>query len=320
MDVTDLNDIRIFTVVGQEGTLTSAALRMKLPTSTVSRALTRLEKSLDILLVRRSSRGLVLTDFGKEYLQVCRRALRTLHEGSKAVAVRRERPGGLIKIACPIAMAQLVFASILKEFIAQYPEVRLQLESYVPAADQEFREDIDVVFKVRTPRDSLRRIRNYPGTKRGLFASADYISTFGMPTSPEHLVAHSCLGAGIWRMNRGATTAAPGIEFQVVTSDPTVLLELTLKHCGIALLPLYMGKWPGMNKRLVPVLVRWSFEPLTLCALFSGQSRLTPKVQVLLDFLAEYIGSARDPRLHGANPKGLFSDLRPQIAGSKNAR
>src|ERR1700761_9430827 len=110
MDAVDLNDIRIFTVVGQEVTLSSAALKLKLPTSTVSRALTRLEKSLGVLLIRRSSRGLVLTDFGREYLQVCRRALRTLHEGGETLAVRRERPSGLIKIACPVTMAHLIFA------------------------------------------------------------------------------------------------------------------------------------------------------------------------------------------------------------------
>ena len=67
MEVADLNDIRIFAVVGQEGTLTSAAGKLKLPTSTVSRALTRLEKCLGVLLIRRSSRGLVLTDFRRDY-------------------------------------------------------------------------------------------------------------------------------------------------------------------------------------------------------------------------------------------------------------
>ena len=310
MDVTDLNDIRIFSIVGQEATLTSAALRLKLPTSTVSRALTRLEKSLGVLLISRSSRGLVLTDFGKEYLQVCRRALRTLHEGSDALAIRREQPSGLIKVACPITMAQLIIAPLVCELLRQYPELQLQIEPYVPAANQEFREDIDVVFKVRTPRDSLRRIRIYPSTKRGLFASAQYVKEFGMPTRPEDLVKHSCSGSGAWKLNRNAATVAPDIQFQVVTGDPTVLLELTLQHCGITLLPLYMGKWPKTGEHLVPVLPRWTFQPLTLCALFSGQSRLTPKVQVLLDFLGEYIGTARDPRLHGVDPKGLFTDLR----------
>ena len=307
METADLNDIRIFTVVGQEGTLTAAAAKLKLPTSTVSRALTRLEKSLDLLLIRRSPRGLVLTDFGREYLQVCRRALRTLHEGTETLAIRREQPHGLIKIACPVTMAHLIFAPLLKELLDRYPQLRLQLEPYTPAVDQEFREDVDVVFKVRAPGDSMRRMRNYPSTKRGLFASTQYIKTFGMPSRPEELSVHSCIGSGTWKLSRGNTTATPNVQFRVVTNDPSVLLDLTLSHCGIALLPLYMGKWKETGSNLVPVLPRWSCQPVTLCALFSGQSRLTPKVQVLLDFLADYIGTPRDPRLHGADPKGLFT-------------
>ncbi len=310
MDAVDLNDIRIFTVVGQEGTLSSAAVKLKLPTSTVSRALTRLEKSLGALLVRRSSRGHALTDSGKEYLQVCRRALRTLDEGGEKLAAQREQPSGLIKVACPITMTHLILAPLLSELLGRYPQLRLQIESYTPAADQEFREDIDVVFKVRTPRDSIRRMRNYPSTKRGLFASAQYIERFGLPARPEDLLTHTCIGSGPWQFSRGDTTVAPGIQSQIILNDPSVLLDLTLRHRGIALLPLYMGKWPETVNKLIPVLPRWTTQPVTLCALFSGQSRLTPKVHVLLDFLSEYIGTARDPRLRGADPKGLFAHSR----------
>jgi len=310
VDAVDLNDIRIFTVVGQEGTLSSAAVKLKLPTSTVSRALTRLEKSLGTLLIRRSSRGHVLTDSGKEYLQVCRRALRTLDEGSEMLAVQKERPSGLIKVACPVTMTNLIFAPLLKELLGRYPQLRLQIESYTPAVDQEFREYIDVVFKVRTPRDSIRRIRNYPSTKRGLFASAQYIEKFGMPSRPEDLLTHTCIGSGPWQLSRGETTATPNIQSPVILNDPIVLLDLTLKHSGIALLPLYMERWPETGDNLIPVLPRWTAHPVTLCALFSGHSRLTPKVHVLLDFLAEYIGTPRDPRLRGADPKGLFANPR----------
>ena len=83
MELPDLNDVRIFVEAGRAGTLTAAAREMKLPTSTVSRALTRLEKHLGVLLVQRSRRGLVITDFGREYLQTCRRAMRILKEGNE---------------------------------------------------------------------------------------------------------------------------------------------------------------------------------------------------------------------------------------------
>jgi DNA-binding transcriptional LysR family regulator len=77
----DLNDVRTFVAAAQAGTLTAAAKELKLPASTVSRALTRLETRLGVLLVKRSPRGLVLTDAGKEYQQACRRALQTLKHG-----------------------------------------------------------------------------------------------------------------------------------------------------------------------------------------------------------------------------------------------
>ncbi len=308
LEISDLNDIRIFTVIGQEGTLTSAARKLNLPTSTVSRALTRLEKSLDVLLVRRSSRGLVMTDFGKEYLRTCRRALRTLRDGSDALATRRERPIGLIKVTCPITMARLIFAPLLKDFLELYPDLRVEIEPYASGWDQEPRDDTDVFFKVRAPKDSIRRMRPYPGAKRGLFASARYLAEFGTPASPDGLVAHTCIGSGVWKLNRGGTVAAPNIQFKVVASDPMLHLELTLQDFGIAVLPLYMGKWPEARDQLVPILTRWNPEPISLCALFSGPSRLTPKIQVLLDFLGEYLGTHKDPRLHGVSPKGMFTD------------
>jgi len=308
VEIPDLNDVRTFVAIGQESTLTAAARELNLPTSTVSRALTRLEKHLDVLLVQRSPRGLVMTDFGKEYMQICRRALRTLRDGSELLESHRERPSGLLKIACPITMARLIFAPLLKEFLSRYPDLRVEIEPYASGWDQEPREDVDVFFKVRAPRDSIRRVRPYPGTKRGLFASQDYIAVCGNPVTPDELLAHTCIGSGTWKLSRGSKVATPNIVFKVVVSDPGVHLDLALSGLGIVVLPLYMAKRPDTRNRLMPILPLWSPEPITLCALFSGPARLTPKVQVLLDFLGEYIGTDRDPRLHSVPAKGLFTD------------
>jgi LysR family transcriptional activator of dmlA len=308
VEIPDLNDVRIFVAIGREGTLTAAARELNLPASTVSRALTRLEKHLDFLLVQRSPRGLVITDFGKEYLQTCRRALRTLRDGSDLLERNRERPSGLIKVACPITMARSIFAPLLKEFFSRYPDLRMEIEPYASDWDQEPGDGTDVLFKVRAPRDSVRRVRPYPGTKRGLFAHPDYIAAFGSPVTPDDLSAHTCIGSRSWKLSRGAKVATPNIMFRVVTSDPVVHLDLTLSGLGIAILPLYMAKRADTRKRLVPVLPLWNPEPIILCALFSGAARLTPKVQVLLDFLGEHIGTDKDPRLNGVPAKGLFTD------------
>jgi LysR family transcriptional regulator, transcriptional activator for dmlA len=308
MNTFDLNDVRIFVVVAQAGTMTAAANKMHLPTSTVSRSLTRLEKNLGVLLVQRSPRGLVLTDPGKEYLKSCRRALRALQEGSEALEGQRSSPKGLIKVACPVTMARDTLAPLLKEFLDRFPDLRVEIEPYASGWDQEPREDVDVFFKLRAPKDSLRRVRPYPGTVRGLFASHRYIHASGSPATPDDLAAHSCIGCGIWKLSRGTKTSTPNLTFRIVTSDPGVSLKLATDGAGIVVLPFWLAKRPEFRNLLVPVLPLWRPEPITLCALFFGLSRLTPKVKALLDFLAEYLGTDRDPRLRQQRAKGFFTD------------
>jgi DNA-binding transcriptional LysR family regulator len=308
MNDPNLNDVRTFVAAAQAGTLTAAARELRVPASTVSRALTRLEKHLAVLLVQRSSRGLVLTDSGEEYLQSCRRALRVLKDGGDVLEGRRSSPSGLVKVACPVTMARDLLAPLLKEFLGRYPDLRVEIEPYAAGWDQEPREDVDVFFKLRAPQDSARHVRPYPGAIRGLFASPDYIHAHGAPAGPDDLTAHCCAGSEIWRLKRGQKIVTPNVEFRVVTSDPTVALKLAISGFGIAILPLWMAKSRDVGNRLTPILPLWTPEPITLCALFSGPARLTPKVQVLLDFLAEYIGTDRDPRLEHGLAKGYFSD------------
>jgi DNA-binding transcriptional LysR family regulator len=308
MNDLDLNDVRTFVSVAQAGTLTAAAKEMGCPASTVSRALTRLEKHLAVLLVHRGPRGVALTDAGKEYLQSCRHALQSLQQGRDVLEGHRSSPGGLLKVACPVTMARDTLAPLLKEFLERYPELRVEIEPYAASWDQEPREDVDVFFKLRAPKDSLRRVRPYPGTVRGLFASQNYLKDAGDLSTPDHLPLHKCIGSAPWKLSRGKKVVTPDILFRVVTSDPTVALKLALGGFGIVILPLWMAKSPEVRKALVQILPQWVPEPITLCALFSSPSRLTPKVQVLLDFLDEYLGTDRDPRLMNDVAAGYFSD------------
>jgi DNA-binding transcriptional LysR family regulator len=308
MNDLDLNDVRTFVVAAQAGTLTAAAKKLNCPASTLSRALTRLEDRLGFLLVQRGPRGLVLTDAGREYLQSCRRALQSLQHGRDVLEGHRSSPGGLLKVACPVTMARDTLAPLLKEFLERYPELRVEIEPYAASWDQEPRDDVDVFFKLLAPKDSLRRVRSYPGTVRGLFASPNYLKVAGDPSTPDDLPPHSCVGSGPWKLSRGKKIVTPNITFRVVTSDPTVALKLGLSGFGIVILPLWMAKSPEVRKALVRILPQWVPEPITLCALFSSPSQLTPKVQVLLDFLDEYLGTDRDPRLTSDVAAGYFSD------------
>ncbi len=312
----DLNDVRTFVIAAQAGTLSAAAKMLHQPPSTVSRSLTRLERYLGVLLAHRGSKGLIVTDAGSEYLLACRRALRTLTDGEEFLEAHRTDPSGTIKIACPLTMAREILAPLLKDFITRFPSLKMEIEPYSFGWDQEPREDVDVFFKLKAPKDSIRRVRSYPGTARGLFASPAYVNALGSPANPDELATHRCAGSGVWKLSRGSKEVSPHIAFHVVTSDPGINLSFALHGLGITVLPLWLANHPDHRNRLIPILPLWKPEPITLCALFSGSSRLTPKVEGLLDFLAEYIGTERDPRVKYGRAKQYFTDLtRPPTSG-----
>jgi DNA-binding transcriptional LysR family regulator len=297
----DLNDVRTFAIAAQTKTLSGAASALQKPVSTVSRSLTRLEKQLGILLVHRSSRGLALTEAGTDYLASCRSALRTLKDGEDLLQARQQRPSGTLKIMTPITMARDLFAPLLKGFVTRFPDLRLEIETYSSGFDQEPQDGVDVFFKVLAPKDSLKRVRSFPGIRRGLFASPDYVREAGAPAHPQDLPAHRCAGFGAWILSSGrdqVVTLNP--SFHIVSSDhPGVNLRFALDGLGITLLPLYIAHRADHGDKLVRILPQWQPDPLRICALFVGSSRLTPKIQALLDFLAEYIGTDLDPRGHG---------------------
>jgi DNA-binding transcriptional LysR family regulator len=302
----DLNDIRIFVAAAESGTFTGAAKYLHLPTSTVSRSLTRLEKHMDLLLVRRGQHGLAVTDPGKEYLLCCKRALRILKEGGELLAKHRSNPSGLIRVACPITMARDVIAPLLSKFVDTFPDLRVEIEPYCSAFDQEPKEDIDLFFKVRAPRDSSRRIRLYPATARGLFASRDYLKIAGIPTDPAELAEHRCIGSGEWTLSMGKKVVTPALAFQVVTSDPLVHRQLVLDGAGIAILPLWIALDPAIAKRLVRVLPSWKPKPIVLCALYSASSQLTPQGQDLSGVSSDLSRDRSRPTAAREQSKGLF--------------
>ena len=161
-----------------------------------------------------------------------------------------------------------------------------------------------VIFWIRAGTDDL--------AAKILSASPKYVSAFGTPATPDELAQHTCVGSGIWKLSRGSKLAVPNISFKVIAGDPLVHLKLAVSGLGIAILPLYMARRPGTRDQLIPVLPRWIPEPILVCALFSGPARMTPKVKVLLDFLSEYVGTHRDPRLHEMAATGLFT--KPELA------
>jgi len=293
--VKDLNDLQIFVHVAQTQSFTTAAQRLGLPKSTVSRAIHRLEARLGIRLVERTTRRVALTDEGRIYLDRCERVLEEAEQADIEVGALQAKPRGTLRVGAPGVFARLVLGPALGEFLAEYPEVRVHLEQVDAVAREK---SMDVVIRSGPLEDSGRLVKPLFRIRIAAFASPAYLKGRRVPDSPAALREHSCIvtncngfgnagGESVWRLRRGTEVKAVSVEARITVPDPGISYALAISGAGVALLSQNAARQDVARGRLVRLLPEWEPEPVELCALYSSRLSTSPKVRAFLQFLKE---------------------------------
>src|SRR5690625_566702 len=123
----ELRDIQSFINVADYKSFTKAAERSYLSQPSLSKAVRKLEKTLQIELFDRSTRHLRLTDAGKIVYKQSQQALASLNDIPMLLDELRDIATGEIKIGIPPLIGTLFFPEIAGNFNRQYPDVRLNL-------------------------------------------------------------------------------------------------------------------------------------------------------------------------------------------------
>src|SRR5262245_52700261 len=122
----DLNLISTYSRVVEAGSFTAAARAIGVPTSSVSRAVARLEEDLGVRLLQRTTRKLQPTEAGLRYYERVRGALADLGEASEVAADLGQSPRGTVRITAPSDLAGPMMAEIAGRFIAKHPLIRIE--------------------------------------------------------------------------------------------------------------------------------------------------------------------------------------------------
>ncbi len=186
----NLNDIQIFIHAAQTGTLNAAARTLGVPHSTVSRAITRLEKEVDLQLLRRTSRGINLTEVGRDYLDKCEAALGQLNAAHELLGINRIKPRGTIRLAVTTAFARDFLSPILKHFVERYLELRLQIIFHGGKFSTSLDDNLDFYFQIGKPKDSSLRVKMFQPILQHIYASPSYVERHGLPSEPADLREH----------------------------------------------------------------------------------------------------------------------------------
>ena len=295
----DFEALAIFAKVVELRSFAAASSELVLSKATVSKAVSRLEERLGARLFNRTSRRLALTDAGQKLAE---RAARLLADGEAAeneALAQSVTPRGLVRLAAPMTFGLKAVTPLLPEFLAQYPEVSVDLHLSDAIIDL-IGEGFDAGLRIaRLPDSSLiaRRLCDMP---RYTVAAPSYLKRNGRPTHPMHLAEHKCFGyaylstPGVWHYTNAAGEQAsvrPGGQLRVNNGE--AIMPALLAGLGIADLPEFIVGDAVRSGKIEVILKGWK-QPEGAVHLVTPPGGPRPaRVEVLADFLTRHFAKGK---------------------------
>lgn len=281
--------------VAETGGFSSAARRLGVATSSVTRLMDALEQSLGTALLTRTTRQVLLTDAGTSYLEQVTRLLADLEEADSSIADGTDELAGPLRIAVPATYSRLCLAPHLSAFMQAHPGIALDIVVNDTFTDLAV-ERIDLAVRIGVPeRDENLVVKPLADNPRFLVAGPAYLGRRGTPASPDELESHACLrfaygtGRQRWNFRAGKETLQIAIDGPLITTSLDMLHEAALRNHGIALLPQWLVDEELQNARLKRLLEAWDVTPqgrdAHVYAAYLPNRRHSRKVRTLLAFL-----------------------------------
>ena len=188
----NFSDIVAYVRVVEAHSFVAAAQTLGMSPSAISKAVSRLEERLGARLLNRTTRSLSLTDIGTAFYERCREALGQLDHAESEVSESRGIPRGRLRVEVPVSLGRRIIVPALPRFIAQYPEISVQLSMNDRVIDL-VQEGIDAALRVGNLSDSSLIARRIAQLRGVTCASPEFIERHGEPTDPTQLKPEHCL-------------------------------------------------------------------------------------------------------------------------------
>jgi len=298
----DFAGLRPFLVVAEKRSFTAAAIELRVTPSAVSQSIRALEERLGVRLLQRTSRSVGLTEAGERFQARLRPALDQVQGAFESVDEQRSHPRGTLRLVIPRFAYGYVLEPHLRDFLAEYPDIRLDLyadDGVVDLASQGF--DAAIRLGETIDRDMIA-VRASQDQRLAVVGTPAYFAKHGTPKHPKDLQHHDCINyrrapdAQVYRWE----FTSRGRDFEVVVdgrlqvNDRELMVSAALDGLGLAYVAESRVSPYLKSGRLVRVLERWCtpFPGLFLC--YPSPKNAAPKLRALVDFFrARWTASRR---------------------------
>ena len=286
--------IRAFTQVVESGGFAAAARKMGLSRSAVNKLVLNLEDDLQTQLLHRTTRRVSATAAGRAFYERSVNILADLEEAELALSRLQEEPRGSLRVNAPMTFGVLHLGPLLVDFMAQYPDLQVELslnDRFIDPIDEGF----DVTVRIApSPGAASLIAHTLAPCPMVICAAPSYLQRRGMPSQPSDLVHHACLHYGHRSQdNTWTLTGADQVPLTVSIDGPLccnngeVLKQAALAGLGLVLMPRFIVEESLQQGRLQPILPDFCPPESQIYALYPVNRHLSVKVQRLIEFLQQ---------------------------------
>lgn len=303
----NLEDMRLFIHVVEQGSFTGAAEYCGIPKSTLSRRIRDLEAALDVCLLRRTTRQLTLTELGEEFYQRALNILQQVGDTEQALKLGKAQVSGRVRVFSPV-MFNSLFTQEITEYCKRFPEIILGLHSLEanPKALQERR--FDVLLYPGELEDSTLIAKQVGLVHRAYYASPDYLSGRGGLEAPAQFVLHDCIylphqsgESTRWQFTENGQDQWLEITPKFIVDSADLAMELTKSGLGVAQLPKMLAE-PLVAQGALQAVFPGRFEISTpIYAAYHDRKLQPEKVRLTVAYMKETLQKKIDLLESSAN-------------------
>jgi DNA-binding transcriptional LysR family regulator len=293
-----LANISVLAAIVEGGSFARAADALGLSPSGVSRAVGRLETSIGVRLLDRTTRSVMLTDEGRRLYQEIGPLLASIGDAVTMTAGASAAVQGRLRVNVDGYFSRRMLAAHLAKFLDRHPELSLELITRDQLGDL-VADGFDIAIRFGHPPSSSLIARKLLETRTVTVAAPSYIRKHGRPETPSDLIQHACIqmrnsltGEPMeWEYQLGRKIVPAKTSGRLLVTDAGTLLGACLAGAGIARLKA-SGVQELIDKgRLVQLLPEWTGEAFALYALYPSRHLPAAKVRAFIDFVIEILGA-----------------------------
>ncbi|HIE0967678.1 TPA: LysR family transcriptional regulator [Proteus mirabilis] len=293
-----MNDMNVFPIliaVAENLNITKAAQSLNMTKSAVSKSILAVEVRLGIKLFHRTTRHISLTPEGSIYINYIRQSYQLAIMAEDAVSQFSDSAKGTIKISAPMSFGTLHLSKIIPLFMLQYPDLEVQLVLDDKVTDL-VADGYDLAVRIGELPDSSLIARELSPCYSQLYASAEYLTQYGIPEKVSDLKNHNCLSYSLYQAGLEWVFYQKGKKYSHIpkgnyrTNNSEALFQAVIQGMGVALLPHFITQTTSQGRELVPLLTQFDLPDHFIYAIYPDKKYLPRKITLFVEFLKQQFG------------------------------